>query len=99
VRDAVGLPVLKRGLSVDRFSPEAGGRASAVLLIVRAPARSVTELFAPPASCVWSAAEVRDAEELQRAVDAASANSAVTCIGVTNRNLETRVIDAIALRN
>jgi indole-3-glycerol phosphate synthase len=39
--------------------------------------------------------EVRDAEELQRAVDAAAAaNGAATSIGVNNRNLETLVIDA-----
>ncbi len=37
---------------------------------------------------------MRDAEELQRAVDAAAATSAATSIGVNNRNLETLVIDA-----
>ena len=42
---------------------------------------------------------MRDDEELQRAVDAAATNGAVTSIGINNRNLETLVIDPVAPRS
>jgi indole-3-glycerol phosphate synthase len=37
--------------------------------------------------------EVRDADELQRAIEVAAGSRAATAIGVNNRNLETLVID------
>jgi indole-3-glycerol phosphate synthase len=98
VRDAVGLPVLKKDFHVDPIQlleAKAVG-ASAALLIVRAlPHERLTELVRVAGELRLEVLlEVRDAEELQRAVDAAATNSAVTSIGVNNRNLETLVIDA-----
>lgn len=98
VRDAVELPVLKKDFHVDPIQlleAKAIG-ASAALLIVRAlPQDRLTELVRVAGDLRLEVLlEVRDAEELQRAVDAAATNSAVTSIGVNNRNLETLVIDA-----
>jgi indole-3-glycerol phosphate synthase len=98
VRDAVELPVLKKDFHVDPIQlleAKAVG-ASAALLIVRAlPQDQLTELVRVAGELRLEVLlEVRDAEELQRAVDAAATNSAVTSIGVNNRNLETLVIDA-----
>ena len=98
VRDAVDLPVLKKDFHVDPvqlLEAKAIG-ASAALLIVRAlPQDQLTELVRVAGDLrLELLLEVRDAEELQRAVDAAAANSAVTSMGVNNRNLETLVIDA-----
>ncbi len=98
VRDAIALPVLKKDFHVDPIQlleAKAVG-ASAALLIVRAlPQDQLTELVRVAGDLRLEVLlEVRDAEELRRAVDAASGNSAVTSIGVNNRNLETLVIDA-----
>jgi indole-3-glycerol phosphate synthase len=98
VRDAVGLPVLKKDFHVDPIQlveAKAIG-ASAALLIVRAlPQGQLMELVRVAGDLRLEVLlEVRDAEELQRAVDVASANSAATSIGINNRNLETLVIDA-----
>jgi indole-3-glycerol phosphate synthase len=98
VRDAVGLPVLKKDFHVDAIQlleAKAIG-ASAALLIVRAlPQDQLAALVRVAGELRLEVLlEVRDAEELQRAVAAAAATSAVTSIGVNNRNLETLVIDA-----
>jgi len=97
VRAVVGLPVLKKDFHVDPIQlleAKAIG-ASAALLIVRAlPQDQLTELVRVAGDLHLEVLlEVRDAEELQRAVDAAAANGAATSIGVNNRNLETLVID------
>jgi indole-3-glycerol phosphate synthase len=98
VRDAVGLPVLKKDFHVSPIQlleAKAIG-ASAALLIVRAlPQDQLAALVRVAGELRLEVLlEVRDAEELQRAVDAAAATSAATSIGVNNRNLETLVIDA-----
>ncbi len=98
VRDGVRLPVLKKDFHVDPIQlleAKAIG-ASAALLIVRAlPQDQLTELVRVADDLRLEVLlEVRDAEELHRAVDAAAASSAVTSIGVNNRNLETLIIDA-----
>jgi len=98
VRNAVELPILKKDFHVDPIQlleAKAIG-ASAALLIVRAlPQDRLTELVRVAGDLRLEVLlEVRDAEELQRAVDAAATNSAVTSIGVNNRNLETLAIDA-----
>jgi len=98
VRHAVELTLLKKDFHVDPIQlveAKAIG-ASAALLIVRAlPQDRLTELVRVAGDLHLEVLlEVRDAEELQRAVDAAAASSAVTSIGVNNRNLETLVIDA-----
>jgi indole-3-glycerol phosphate synthase len=98
VRNAVGLPVLKKDFHVDPIQliqAKAIG-ASAALLIVRAlPQDELAALVRVAGELRLEVLlEIRDAEELQRAVDAAAANAAATTIGVNNRNLETLVIDA-----
>jgi len=97
VRDAIALPLLKKDFHVDPIQlleAKAIG-ASAALLIVRAlPQDQLAELIRVAAELRLEVLlEVRDAEELQRAVDAAAGNGAATSIGVNNRNLETLVID------
>jgi indole-3-glycerol phosphate synthase len=98
VRDRVTVPVLKKDFHVDPIQlleAKAIG-ASAALLIVRALSPdSLAELVrAADDLHLEVLLEVRDAEELQRAIDASAASSAATSIGVNNRNLETLVIDA-----
>jgi indole-3-glycerol phosphate synthase len=98
VRDRVALPVLKKDFHVDPIQlleAKAIG-ASAALLIVRAlsPDSLVELVRAADDLQLEVLLEVRDLDELQRAIDASSASSAATTIGVNNRNLETLVIDA-----
>ncbi len=98
VRAAVGVPVLKKDFHVhpvQLVEAKAVG-ASAALLIVRALSPdSLVELVRVADDLRLEVLlEVRDIDELNRAVDAASAYGAVTAIGVNNRNLETLVIDA-----
>jgi indole-3-glycerol phosphate synthase len=97
VREAVGLPILKKDFHVDRIQlleAKAVG-ASAALLIVRALAPDLlAELVATAGDLGLEVLlEVRDIDELQRATDASAASSSATAIGVNNRNLETLVID------
>jgi indole-3-glycerol phosphate synthase len=97
VRERVTLPVLKKDFHVDPIQlleAKAIG-ASAALLIVRAlsPDSLVELLRAADDLQLEVLLEVRDGEELQRAIDASATSSAATSIGVNNRNLETLVID------
>jgi len=98
VRDAVGLPILKKDFHVDPIQlleAKAIG-ASAALLIVRAlsPVSLVELVRVADDLKLEVLLEVRDIDELNRAVDAAAGSDAVTAIGVNNRNLETLVIDS-----
>jgi indole-3-glycerol phosphate synthase len=98
VRDVVDVPVLKKDFHVDAIQlleAKAIG-ASAALLIVRAlaPDQLVDLVRAADDLQLEVLLEVRDADELRRAVDACATSSAATAIGVNNRNLETLVIDA-----
>jgi indole-3-glycerol phosphate synthase len=98
VREAVSVPVLKKDFHVDPIQlieAKAIG-ASAALLIVRAlsPDALVEMVRAADELELEVLLEVRDSEELSRAVDAASHSKAATVIGVNNRNLETLVIDS-----
>lgn len=93
VRDALAIPVLKKDFHVapvQLLEARALG-ASAALLIARAvsPAR-LEELSGYGRSIgLELLVEVRDEDELRRALDAGA-----TMIGVNNRNLETLEIDA-----
>lgn len=93
VRDALAIPILKKDFHVapvQLLEARALG-ASAALLIARAlsPAR-LEELSAYGRSIgLELLVEVRDEDELRRALDAGA-----TMIGVNNRNLETLEIDA-----
>jgi indole-3-glycerol phosphate synthase len=98
VREAVSLPVLKKDFHVaplQLVEAKAIG-ASAALLIVRALSPELLLELAAAANelDLEVLLEVRDIDEMNRAVDAASRSAAVTAIGVNNRNLETLVIDA-----
>ena len=98
VREAVSVPVLKKDFHVDPIQlieAKAIG-ASAALLIVRAlsPDALVEMVRAADDLELEVLLEVRDLEELSRAVDAASNSKTATVIGVNNRNLETLVIDS-----
>ena len=99
VRNAVGgrLPILKKDFHVDAIQlleAKAIG-ASAALLIVRALSPDhLAELVAAATELRLEVLlEVRNADELQRALDAAAGRAAATAIGVNNRDLETLVID------
>lgn len=92
VRERVHIPVLKKDFHVDTvqlLEAKAIG-ASAALLIARALSPDDLARMADFARDIGLEVliEVRDDEELKRAVDA---NAAV--IGINNRNLETLVID------
>ena len=98
VREGVSLPLLKKDFHVDPVQlveAKAIG-ASAALLIVRALSpESLAELVrAADDLALEVLLEVRDTDELNRAVEAASNAKAATMIGVNNRNLETLVIDS-----
>jgi indole-3-glycerol phosphate synthase len=93
VRAAVGIPVLKKDFHVrpiQLLEARALG-ASAALIIVRAlsPERLVEMMEAGRPLGLELLAEVRDVQELERALDAGA-----TLIGVNNRDLETLEIDA-----
>lgn len=95
VRREVGLPALKKDFHVDPvqlLEAKAAG-ASAALLIVRALSHDALQRMADAAAALdlECLVEVRDAEELDRAL-AISA----TVIGVNSRNLETLEIDSAA---
>lgn len=92
VRDAVSLPVLKKDFHVDpvQLTEAKAIGASAALLIVRALAPDQLVRMAEAAArleleCL---VEVRDAEELERALAVAA-----PVIGVNSRNLETLAVD------
>jgi indole-3-glycerol phosphate synthase len=93
VRDAVKLPILKKDFHVDPIQlieAKAVG-ASAALLIARALSPTLlTEMMdAANQLRLEVLVEVRDEDELSRALDAGA-----IVIGINNRNLETLVIDA-----
>lgn len=97
VRDAVDVPVLKKDFHVEpiQLVEAAAIGASAALLIVRALSPDALIEMTATANDLGLEVllEVRDADELRRALDAAELHAAVTAIGVNNRNLETLVID------
>ena len=97
VREAVDVPVLKKDFHVEpiQLIEAAASGASAALLIVRALSPdSLLEMTATANDLGLEVLlEVRDADELRRAIDAAELHPSVTAIGVNNRNLETLVID------
>jgi indole-3-glycerol phosphate synthase len=99
VRGSVDVPVLKKDFHVDPIQlleAKAIG-ASAALLIVRAlsPDSLIEMVRAANALELEVLLEVRDADELHRAIDAAGlADKTTATIGVNNRNLETLIIDA-----
>ena len=92
VRTQVGIPVLKKDFHLDVLQVlEARSiGASGLLLIVRAlePARLHDLVHAALETGVEPLVEVRDEEELSRALD-----TGARVIGVNNRNLETLEID------
>lgn len=95
VREAVGLPLLRKDFIVDDyqlFEARAAG-ADAVLLIVGALEQSELERLQRRAWDLGLAAlvEVHDDDELTRAVDAGA-----RVIGVNNRNLRTLQVDVDA---
>jgi indole-3-glycerol phosphate synthase len=92
VRDSVAIPVLKKDFHVDPIQlieAKALG-ASAALLIARAlsPDLLVEMVDAANALALEVIVEIRDDEELARALDAGAA-----IVGINNRNLETLEID------
>jgi indole-3-glycerol phosphate synthase len=88
VRDAVGLPVLRKDFIVDRYQllEAVAWGADAVLLIVAAMPDTALRALLREAEHLDLAAlvEVHDREELARALDAGA-----TLVGVNNRNLRT----------
>ena len=94
----VEVPVLKKDFHVEpiQLVEAAAVGASAALLIVRALSPDALIEMTGTANQLGLEVllEVRDAEELRRALDAAELHAAVTAIGVNNRNLETLMIDA-----
>jgi indole-3-glycerol phosphate synthase len=93
VRKTVGIPVLKKDFHVDPLQlveAKAIG-ASAALLIARALSPDDLKLMMDAARelSLETLVEIRDAEELARALDAGA-----TIVGINNRNLETLAIDA-----
>jgi indole-3-glycerol phosphate synthase len=99
VRGSVRVPVLKKDFHVEPIQlleAKAIG-ASAALLIVRAlsPDALAEMVSAANALDLEVLLEVRDADELHRAIEAAGlADKTTATIGVNNRNLETLIIDA-----
>jgi indole-3-glycerol phosphate synthase len=92
VRQAVAIPVLKKDFHIDPIQlveARALG-ASAALLIVRALSPADLKLMSDSARqlSLEVLVEVRDENELQRALDAGA-----TIVGINNRNLETLQID------
>jgi indole-3-glycerol phosphate synthase len=92
VRDTVSIPVLKKDFHVDPIQlieAKALG-ASAALLIARALAPDLlVEMVATARQLsLETIVEIRDDDELSRALDAGAA-----IIGINNRNLETLAID------
>jgi indole-3-glycerol phosphate synthase len=95
VREAVGLPVLRKDFVIDEyqlFEARAAG-ADAVLLIVAALEQSELVRLQSRAWELGLAAlvEVHDHEDLARAVD-----SGARIVGVNNRNLRTLAVDVAA---
>jgi indole-3-glycerol phosphate synthase len=92
VRDRVRVPVLKKDFHVDPIQlveAKAAG-AAAALLIVRALSPDDLRRMTDTARelNLETLVEVRDDDELQRALDAGA-----SIIGINNRNLETLIID------
>jgi indole-3-glycerol phosphate synthase len=97
VREAVGLPLLRKDFIVDEYQlleARANG-ADAALLIVAALAQADLVRLQRRAWDLGLAAlvEVHDDEELARAID-----SGARIIGVNNRNLRTLAVDVAASR-
>jgi indole-3-glycerol phosphate synthase len=92
VRRAVGVPVLKKDFHVDpvQLLEAKSAGASAALLIVRALAPDTLQRMMDAARAIdlEVLVEVRDEDELRRALDAGAA-----LVGINNRNLETLIID------
>lgn len=92
VREAVGIPVLKKDFHVDpvQLIEARVLGASAALLIARALSPSDLPRLMDTAAEIGLGVlvEIRDEDELRRALDAGA-----TTIGINNRNLETLVID------
>lgn len=92
VRAAVSIPVLKKDFHVDpvQLTEAKALGASAALLIARAlsPDDLRRMLDAARDLSLETLVEIRDAEELARALEAGAG-----IIGINNRNLETLVID------
>src|SRR5690348_12962608 len=97
VREALDVPALKKDFHVEpvQLVEAAAIGASAALLIVRALSPDALLEMTATANDLGLEVllEVRDADELRRAIDAAELHGVVTAIGVNNRNLETLVID------
>lgn len=92
VREAVGVPLLRKDFIIDRYQlleARASG-ADAVLLIAAAlSGRELTRLHAEAASLGLAAlVEVHDAQEVDRAIEAGA-----RIVGVNNRNLRTLEVD------
>jgi indole-3-glycerol phosphate synthase len=92
VSEAVDVPVLKKDFHIDPIQlveARAHG-ATAALLIARAlgPGHLESMLEAAGWMALETIVEIRDEQELQRALDAGA-----SIIGINNRNLETLVID------
>ena len=95
VRDAVGIPLLRKDFIVDDyqlFEARAAG-ADAILLIVAALEQGELERLQKRAAGLGLASlvEVHNEEELERAID-----SGARLIGVNNRNLRTLAVDVEA---
>ena len=95
VRDAVGIPLLRKDFIVDDyqlFEARAAG-ADAILLIVAALEQGELERLQKRAAGLGLASlvEVHNEEELARAID-----SGARLIGVNNRNLRTLAVDVEA---
>lgn len=92
VRAAVNVPLLKKDFHVHpvQLAEARALGASAALLIVRAlaPDELIRMTDAARRLQLEALVEVRDEDELQRALDAGA-----TIVGINNRNLETLVID------
>jgi indole-3-glycerol phosphate synthase len=93
VRASVKIPVLRKDFHVDsvQILETRAVQASALLLIARAlaPDQLPKLLRAAVANALEAVVEVRDEDELRRAIDAGA-----TIVGVNSRNLETLEVDA-----
>ena len=92
VAAGVGVPVLRKDFIVapaQLYEARATGAAAALLIVRALSVAALRDLVAAATNVgLELLVEVRDAGELQRALDAGA-----TIVGVNNRNLETLVID------
>jgi indole-3-glycerol phosphate synthase len=97
VREAVGIPLLRKDFIVDEYQlleARANGADAALLIVAALSQDDLVRLQ----KCAWSLGlaalvEVHDEEELSRAID-----SGARIIGVNNRNLRTLAVDVGASR-